>query len=142
MGLERLIGPEEDHALLLEVLADVVVHDLGVVLAADAGEVLLLRLGDAQLVVRAPDVVGHVVPGLHGLVGPGDVVVDVLEVDRTRSAPHVGIGRASKWRYAFRRIFVIHSGSPLIRLISATISALIPFGNVVRGCSGSFQPYR
>ena len=34
-----------------------------------------------ELVVRAADVVGHVVPGLDRLVGPGDVVVDVLEVD-------------------------------------------------------------
>ena len=67
--LQRLIGAEEDDALLLEVLADVVVDDLGVVLAADAGEVLLLRLRDAELVVRAPDVVGHVVPRLRGLVG-------------------------------------------------------------------------
>ena len=79
--LERLIRPEKDDALLLEVLADVVVDDLGVILPADAGEVLLLRLGDAELVVRAPDVVRHVVPALDRLVRGRDVVVDVLEVD-------------------------------------------------------------
>ena len=61
--------PEEDDAELLEVLADVVVDDLGVVLGADAGEELLLRLGDAELVEGAPDVVRHVVPGLDRLVG-------------------------------------------------------------------------
>jgi hypothetical protein len=43
------VGVEEDDALLLEVLADLVVDDLGLVLRGDAGdEALLLGLGDAQ----------------------------------------------------------------------------------------------
>ena len=79
--LQPLVGPHEDDALRLELGADVVVHDLRVVLAAHPGEVLLLGLGDAQPVVGAPDVVGHVVPVLQRLAGAGDVVVDVLEVD-------------------------------------------------------------
>src|SRR5687768_14325617 len=59
-----------------------------------------------------------------------------------RSAPQFGIGRASKCRYAFRRSFVIHSGSPLKRLISATISALSPRCAMLSDvASGSFQPY-
>ena len=57
------------------------------------------------------------------------------------SPPQVGSGRDSKWRYAFRRSLVIHSGSPLIRLISATTSAISPFLNTGRGCSASCQPY-
>ena len=47
---QRGVGVEEDHALLLEVLLELVVDDLGVVLRADAGEELLLGLGDAELV--------------------------------------------------------------------------------------------
>src|SRR3712207_8389219 len=38
----------EDDALLLEVLANLVVDDLGLVLRADAGEELAFRLGDAE----------------------------------------------------------------------------------------------
>jgi hypothetical protein len=48
----------EDHALLLQILADLVVHDLGLVLGADAGEELALRLRDAELVERVLDVLG------------------------------------------------------------------------------------
>ena len=61
---QRGVGVEEEHALLLEVLADRVVDDLGLVLRGDAGDqALLLRLGDAELVVGVLDVLGQVVPG-------------------------------------------------------------------------------
>ena len=62
-SLQRGVGVEEDDALRLEVLADRVVDDLGLVLRGDAGdEALLLRLGDAELVVGVLDVLGQVVP--------------------------------------------------------------------------------
>ena len=72
---------EEDHALLGQLLLQVVVDDLGLVLGADAGEVLLLRLGDAELVPGVLDVGRQVLPGLGLLLGRLDVVVDVVEVD-------------------------------------------------------------
>ncbi len=79
----------EHDALLLEVLADLVVDDLGLVLGADAGEELALRLGDAELVEGVLDVLGDVVPGLRGLLGGADEVVDVVVVDvgQHRRAP-------------------------------------------------------
>ena len=47
---------EEEHALRLEVGLQLVVDDLRLVLGAYPGEVLLLRLGDAQLVPGVEDV--------------------------------------------------------------------------------------
>ena len=79
---------EEDHALLREVLLQLVVDDLRLVLRADAGEVLLLRLRDAELVPRVLDLRGQVLPGVRLLLGRLDVVEDVLEVDlRQVAAP-------------------------------------------------------
>jgi hypothetical protein len=52
--LERLVRAHEDDADLGELLADGVVDDLGVVLGADAGEELALRLRDAQPLERLP----------------------------------------------------------------------------------------
>ena len=72
---------EEEDALLLELLLELVVDDLGLVLGADAGEVLLLGLGDAEPVPRLLDVGRQVLPGVRLLLGRLDVVVDVLEVD-------------------------------------------------------------
>ena len=93
MLAQRLVGAEEEHALLLEVLADVVVDDLGVVLRADAGEqALLLGLGNAQLVVGVLDVVGDVFPVRLVAVGGADVVVDVVEVDVAELAAPLGHG--------------------------------------------------
>ena len=60
---------EEDHALRLEVLLELVVDDLGLVLRADAGEVLLLRLGDAELVPGVVDVGRQVLPRVGLLLG-------------------------------------------------------------------------
>ena len=46
----------------LEVLAVAVEDDLGLVLGGDTGQVLALRLGDAQLLVGVLDRVGQLVP--------------------------------------------------------------------------------
>ena len=81
MLAERRVGVEEDHALLLEILLKLVVDDLGLVLRADAGEVLLLRLRDAELVPGVQDVGRQVFPRLRLILGRLDVVEDVLEVD-------------------------------------------------------------
>jgi hypothetical protein len=57
------VGVDEDDALGLQVLADLVVDDLGLVLGGDAGDqALLLRLGDAETVVGRADVLGEVLP--------------------------------------------------------------------------------
>jgi hypothetical protein len=71
-----------------------VVHDLGLVLRGDAGEVLALGLGDAELLVGVLDRLGQLVPVVDLLLGGLDVVVDVVEVDlRHVAAPVGGIGR-------------------------------------------------
>src|SRR5581483_7941984 len=72
---------EEDHALRLEVGLELVVDDLRLVLSADAREVLLLRLRDAELVPGVLDVGRELLPRLGLLLGRLDVVVDVVEVD-------------------------------------------------------------
>ena len=72
---------QEDHAQLLEILAQRVVDHFGLVLRADAGEELALGLGDTQPLEGVLDVVGHFVPRLALLFGGLDVVVDVVEVD-------------------------------------------------------------
>ena len=72
---------EEDHALRLEVRLELVVDDLGLVLGADAGEVLLLRLGDSELVPGVEDLGREVLPLVDLLLGRPNVVVDVVEVD-------------------------------------------------------------
>ena len=80
--LQRGVGVEEDDALLLQVLTDLVVDDLGLVLGGDTGdEALLLRLRDAELVVRVLDVLGQVLPGRGLLLGGAHEVLDVVEVD-------------------------------------------------------------
>ena len=78
---ERRVHVEEDDALALEILLQLVVDDLGLVLGADAGEVLLLRLRDAELVPGVEDLGRQVLPLVDLLLGRLDVVVDVLEVD-------------------------------------------------------------
>jgi hypothetical protein len=77
----RRVHVAEEDALLLEVLPVAVEHDLGLVLRGDAGEVLALGLGDAQLLVGVLDGVGQVVPVVHLPAGGLDVVVDVVEVE-------------------------------------------------------------
>ena len=88
--LERLVHPGEDHADLRELLADRVVDDLGVVLGADAGEELPLRLGDPEPLERRLDLVGDVVPRLLFALGRLAVVDDLVEVDPVEP---VGPGR-------------------------------------------------
>src|SRR3712207_3841054 len=59
-----------------------VVDDLRLVLCGDTGdEALLLRLGDAELVVGVLDVLGQVLPGLRLLLRGAHEVLDVVEVD-------------------------------------------------------------
>ena len=72
---------EEDDALALEVVLQLVVDDLGLVLGADAREVLLLGLGDPEPVPRVEDLGRQVLPLVSLLLGRLDVVVDVVEVD-------------------------------------------------------------
>jgi hypothetical protein len=65
-----------------------VVDDLALVLRADAGQVLLLRLRDPELVPGVLDVRRQVLPGLGLLLGRPDVIEDVVEVDaRDVAAP-------------------------------------------------------
>ena len=56
---------QEEHALRLEVGLQLVVDDLRLVLRADAGKVLLLRLRDAELVPGVLDVGGQILPGVR-----------------------------------------------------------------------------
>ena len=121
---QRGVGVEEEDALLLEVLADLVVDDLGLVLRGDAGDQpLLLRLGDAELVVGVLDVLGQVLPGRGLLLGRPDEVLDVVEVDgrsgrRPRSASACGrtaagpsaAGRASTAARLFFAEMSAHDG--------------------------------
>src|ERR1700729_1096869 len=89
--LEGGVGVEEDDALLLEVLADLVVDDLGLVLGGDArDEPLLLRLGDAEPVVRVLDVGRKLVPAGRLLLGRADEVLDVVEVDAGQVGTPIG----------------------------------------------------
>ena len=60
--LQRGVHVAEDDALALEVLPVAVEDDLGLVLRGDAGEVLPLGLGDAELLVGVLDGVGELVP--------------------------------------------------------------------------------
>src|SRR5438046_1337508 len=78
---QRRVHVGEEHADVVELLLDLVVDDLGLVLRAHAAEVLLLRLGDPELVPGAADVLGQVLPVLGLLLGRADEVVDVVEVD-------------------------------------------------------------
>jgi hypothetical protein len=68
-----------------------VVDDLGLVLRRDArDQPLLLRLGDAQLVIGAPDVGGQLFPARGLLFGGADKVLDVVEVDLGQVGAPVG----------------------------------------------------
>ena len=118
---QRGVHVHEDHALLLEVLADLVVDDLGLVLGADAGQELALRLGDAEPVEGLLDVLGHLVPAAAVLLRGADEVVDVVEVDLAEvAAPGGGRARCRKWSSALRRNSRIHSGSVLYSEMSRT----------------------
>ena len=118
---------EEDHALLLEVLLELVVDDLGLVLRADAGEVLLLRLRDPELVPGVLDVGRQVLPGVGLLLGRADVVVDVVEVDLGEvAAPGRQRAREEVVERALSRNLRIQSGSFLCAEIASTSSCERP----------------
>ena len=136
------VGVQEDDALLLQVLADLVVDDLGLVLRGDAGdEALLLGLRDAQAVVGVLDVLGQVVPGGGLLLGGAHEVLDVVEVDARQVGAPVGMGFLSNRRSAFRRVLSIHSGSFLSAEMLRTTSSDRPRCAVAPAASESCQPY-
>jgi len=79
--LEAGVGVEEDHALLFQVLADLVVDHFGFILGGHAiDQALAFRLGDAQAVIGLLDVLGQVVPRLGYLVGGTNKVLEVVEI--------------------------------------------------------------
>ena len=88
LAVERALHVGIDHALSCHLGADVVVHQLGIVLGAHAGQRLALRLGNAQTLKGILDVLRHVFPVvLHFCVGP-DVGGDMVHVQpRQRRAP-------------------------------------------------------
>jgi hypothetical protein len=103
--------------------------DLGLVLGGDAGQVLALGLGDAQLLVGVLDGVGQVVPSPRPARRGLDVVVDVVEVE----VGHVDgeplghrLALSKCWRARSRKSR-IHSGSFFIADISRTIDSFRPF---------------
>ena len=122
MLAEPGVHVQEQHALLLEVLADLVVDDLGLVLRADAGEELALRLGDPEPVEGLLDVLGDVVPIAARLLRSVRSSVDVVPVDLRQVAAQVGVGRCMKCSSALRRNSRIHSGSSLYSEIDSTTS--------------------
>ncbi len=82
MLTQRRVGVDEQNALLFQVLADLVVDDLGFVLCGDtADQALLLGLGDAEAVVGVLDVLGQLIPRRGLLLGRLHEVLDVVEVD-------------------------------------------------------------
>ena len=80
----------EDDALGGQLVPVAVEHHLGLVLGGDAGQVLPLGLGDAQLLVRVLDGVGEVLPDVDLPGGGLDVVVDVVEEDLRQIATPAG----------------------------------------------------
>ena len=61
MTTNRGIHVGEEHSHLLQVIVVLVIHDLPVfILRRDAGQILLLGLGNAQLVVSGLDTLGEV----------------------------------------------------------------------------------
>ena len=135
---------QEEDALLLEILADGVVDDLGLVLRRDARQELALRLGDAQLVERVLDVRGHVVPVLLGAVlGGPHVVEDVVEVDLAQ------VSRPSSASASCRKMSQRAQAElqhPLRLVLDTPRSARRSRGRGPRRdlnayCSGSLKPY-
>lgn len=139
--LQRRVGVEEEHALGLEVLTDRVVDDLRLVLSRDAGdEALLLRLGDAELVVGVLDVLGKVLPRGGLLLRGAHEVLDVVEVDRAEVGAPRGIGLRPKSFRPFRRRSSIHCGSLFFPEMSRTMASLRPRWAEAPATSGSAQP--
>ena len=141
---ERRVHVEEDHALLLEALLELVVDDLALVLRADAGEVLLLGLRDPELVPRVLDVGREVLPRLRLLLGRADVVVDVLEVDvvdvaaplRQRARKEVVERLVAELPHPLRLVLVLRD-----RLDDLVVQPAAGLEEVVPGSSGFEKPY-
>ena len=92
---QRRVGVQEDDALGLEVLADLVVDHLGLVLGCHTGDqAAALGFRDAQLLVRVPDVLGKVFPGGGLLLRGAHEVLDVVEVDAGKVRAPGGHGLA------------------------------------------------
>jgi len=68
---KRRVHVGEQDAEVVQLVLDLVVDDLALVLRRDTTEVLLLRLGDPELVPRPTDVVGQILPGVRLLLRRG-----------------------------------------------------------------------
>ena len=91
---QRRVHVAEQHTLAGQFVPVAVVDDLALVLRGHPGQVLPLRLRDAQLVVGRLHRVGQLVPGADLLVDGLDVVEDVVEID-TRQVPAPGRHRST-----------------------------------------------
>ena len=78
---QAAVHVQEDDAQLLPLFPQAVVDHLGFVLGAHTGQELALRLGDAQAIEGALDLLRNVIPGAALLLCGAQVVVDVVEVD-------------------------------------------------------------
>src|SRR5690606_5290344 len=114
--LQTRVGVQEDDALGLQVLTDLVVDHLGLVLRGDTGDQpLLLRLRDAQLVVGVLDVLGQLVPAGGLLLGGPDEVLDRVEVDAGQVRAPVGQRLALEQLEALQPLFEHPLGLVLLR---------------------------
>ena len=119
----RGVGINEDDPLFLQVFAEAVIDDLGLVLGADARQELALGLGNAQLVEGVLDLRRHVVPRLPLAIGGLHVVVDIIEIQPGKvAAPVRRRFLAEDLRCALRRNSRIQSGSLFISEIWLTTS--------------------
>src|SRR5207302_10238160 len=99
---QRRVGVEEVHTLLLEVLPNAVVNNFTFILRGHSGDQsLLLRLGDAELVVSVLDVGRQVVPRRRLLFRRPHEVLDVVEVDPREVRSPVGHGLLVEQAQAF-----------------------------------------
>src|SRR3989338_1152161 len=85
--LERGIHIEEKDSLLLKILPDLMVDDLGVILRADASQELLLGLWDPKLIKCLLDILRHIIPVVFLPISWLEVIEDIVEVDRAQIRP-------------------------------------------------------
>ena len=125
---------EEEDALVLELLLQLVVDDLGLVLRADTGEVVLLGLGDAEPVPGVLDVRRQVFPALRLLLGRADVIEDAVEVDladvpapfRERAREEVVERLEAELPHPVRLVLVLgDGGDELVREPSARLEEVV-----------------
>ena len=86
---KRGVGIDENDALFLQILTDLVVDHLRLILRGNTcNQALLLRLRNAQLVVGVLNILRQVFPAGRLLLRRADVVLDVVKVNaRQVSAP-------------------------------------------------------